>query len=85
MKIKNKIATLVELKLSKSTLLYYLKMLKSINEKPKLSEELQKEGYGFFSENSYLLFIFYFFAFYFSIYVVQLLLKFYDFFFKYFT
>ena len=31
----------VELKLPKSTLLYYLRMLKSINKKPKLSEELQ--------------------------------------------
>ena len=50
----------VELKLSKSTLLHYLRMLKSINKNPKLSDELQKEGFGFFGENSCLLFIYLF-------------------------
>ena len=56
-------------------------MLKSINKKPKLSEELQNEGLDFFNENSYLLilFSFFFLRFYFSINVVQKLLKFYDF------
>ena len=35
-------------------------MLKSINKKPKLSEELQNEGFDFLSENSYLIFIYLF-------------------------
>ena len=70
----------VELKISNSTLLYYLRMLKSINKKPKLSEELHKDGFGFFGENSYLFFFFFFFFhFYFSTNKVQLLFKFYIF------
>ena len=56
-------------------------MLKSINKKPKLSEEPQKEGFGFLGEKSYplFIFIFIFLCFYFFINIVQLLLKFYDF------
>ena len=62
-------------------------MLKSINKKLKLSEELHKEEFGFFGEKNYLYVSNVFVCvcvcvcvyFYFYINTVQLLLKFYNF------